>query len=250
MAYVEYSPHLPTRAYIERDRVTVLSVQMYAAGSLVTPTSGTVTIYNGANEAVVSAAAITTGSTSTYAVQTSSVASQVYGAGWRVEWSLVMPDTYTHLVRQSASLVRVRLACPVSDVDILAAHPELSSYYPSGQSSYSTQIGMVWEDAQGWLEGKGRRPYLVTDASALRPWLRAACLAVVCRMQAGDGDAANKWAQLADLYEARAIAERDNLTLEYDETDSGLVDPIRRAATRPTLWLGGSPRRPYPWRPV
>ena len=246
MAYTDYQARTTTRVYIERDRPSVLSVGLYSAGALVAPSSGTVTVYNAANEAVISAASVTiTSSRATYTVQTSDVSAQSYGAGWRVEWALVMPDTYTHQVRQSASLVRVRHACPITDADLYALHPDLASYLPSGQTDWSTQITAVWEDAQGWLEARGRRPYLVTDASALRPWLRAAALAVVCRSQAGDGDAANKWAQLADLYGAEAREARDGLTLEYDETDSGVSDPIRRAAAKPTLWLGGSSRRPY-----
>ena len=248
MAYTEYAARLATRAYLERDRPTVLSIRMYTAGALATPTSGTISVYNASNTAMVSAAAVTAGSTSSYTLLAATVAGESYGAGWRVEWSLTMPDGYVHVVRQSASLVRVRLACPITDADLLAAHPELASYYPSGQSSYATQIDMVWEDAQGWLESKGKRPYLVTDASALRPWIRAACLAIICRMQAGDGDPANKWAALADHYDAMTTTARDTLTLEYDETDSGQADPIRRAASRPTLWLGGSPRQGYPWR--
>lgn len=250
MAYTDYQARTTTRAYIERDRPTVLSVGMYASGALVAPSSGTVSVYNASDAAVVSGATATiTGSRATYTVQAASVSAEALGAGWRVEWSLTMPDTYVHLVRQSASLVRVRHVCPVTDADLYALHPDLASYLPNGQTDWSTQIVTVWEDAQGWLESRGRRPYLVTDASALRAWIRSAALAVICRMQAGDGDQSNKWAMLADMYEAKAGTERDTLSLEYDEADIGRSDGTQRAATRPTLWLGGAPRSPIAgWR--
>lgn len=244
MAYTEYSPRLTTRAYLERDRPTVLTAPVYYGGAIVAPTLGTVSIYDASNNAVVSAAAVTiTASVATYTLAAASVTSSAYGAGWRVEWSLTMPDTYTHVYRQSASLVRVKHACPITDADLLDLHPDLASYYPSGQTSYQRQIGAVWEDCQSWLERGGRRPYLITDASALRPWVRAAALHIVCQMHAGDGDETNKWARLADMYGAAAITERDSLTLEYDETDAGRSSATERAATRPTLWLHGAGNR-------
>lgn len=239
MAFTEYSARTSTRVYIERDRQTPLSVGMYRDGALVAPSSGTVSIYNAANEAVISAASVTvTASKATYTVSTGSITGQSLGAGWRVEWSLTMPDGYVHLIRSSASLVRVRHTCPITDADLLALHPDLSSYYPTGVTSWQTQIDTVWEDAQGWLEARGRRPYLITDASALRPWIRYLVLETICRALAGDGDEANKWARLAELYTGKAREERDQLTLEYDESDIGQSSATQRAAARPVLWLG------------
>ncbi|NBV19951.1 hypothetical protein [Janthinobacterium sp.] len=251
MAYTEYGARTATRTYIERDRPTPLSVGLYRDGALVAPSSGTVSVYNAANTAVVSAASVTiTSSKATYTVLAASVSSESLGSGWRVEWSLTMPDGYVHLVRSSASLVRVRHTCPITDDDLTALHPDLDSYFPTGQTTWQTQIDTVWEDAQGWLEARGRRPYLITDASALRPWIRYLALETVCRSLAGDGDENNKWARLADLYTGKAREERDTLTLEYDESDTGQSSATQRAAARPVVWLGqysNGPRGTRSW---
>lgn len=241
MAWVEYQARvLPGSGYIERARDTELRLPVYDDGALAAPSSGTVTIYDSANGEVVSAAAVTvTGSVATYTVSSATVASKAFGSGWRIEWTLVMPDTETHLFRQDASLVRVRLSLPITDLDLLERHSDLDDHLPSGVTTFEGYILTAWRDLLGRLEGLGRRPYLVMDSSAFRLPMTFMALEIVCRDYSAAGDPENTWWTLAEHYRERAREEWSTLTFAYDEDDDGRDDGIKRASGMTTVWLSG-----------
>lgn len=241
-ALVDYTPRSLVR-HIERDRDTPLRLGVYREGAIVEPTSGTITIYDASNTAVVSAAVVTIDGSdfANYTVATSSVSAKGFGSGWRVEWSMLMPDGNTHVYGFGTALVRRRHACPVTDLDLLSRRPDLASYYPPGFTSWQTQIDAAWDDAQDWLDGKGKRPYLITSQDALRPWVRAHALSLISSALAGDGVEDNAWTRRANDYAAEATALRDSLSLEYDESDSGQATPGRRSAAQPSVWLSRTP---------
>jgi len=237
--WIEYQARYATQE-IERERPTDLRLLVYEAGSLSAPASGTVSVYNASNVAVVDGVAVTVASSiATYEVQTSALTDQQYGAGWRVEWSLVMGDTYTHVFREEASLVRVRLHPVISDADLLRLHPDLNSYLPSGASSWQDQILEAWRAVTDRLEGAGRRPYLIMSPSALRPVHLAGTLELICRLCAGAGAPDNRWHVQADRYAHEREQAWSRLVFDYDTADDGTGDQTRRRAARPQLWLAG-----------
>jgi hypothetical protein len=238
MARIEYTPRFLGPTYLERERNTALQLGVYYGGSIVAPASGTVSIYNAANVAVVSATPVTvTSSYATYTLSSATVAGQSYGSGWRVEWLLTMPDGYVHAYRNSAALVRMRLPPAATDADLYARHPDLAEYLPAGETSWQDQLDLAWLDIVGWLEGKGRRPYLVISEWSLKPWHEFETLAIICRLLSGSGSVDNKWTALAEHYDARAQAARESLTFEYDENDEGVGSTTKRTAASPTVWL-------------
>lgn len=246
MPLTEYSAHLPTPTYLELTRDTPLTLPVYYGGQLCAPVSGTVSLYNAQNVAVVSAAAVTVvDSVARYTVTaaTLSAANAVLGTGWRAEWSLAMGDGYTHVFRNVAAVVRIRHSCPIATVDLLKRHPDLDEYLPSGQSSWQTQLDTVWSDCVARLEANGRRPYLITTEYALRPYVEAAALELICLALSGTGADDNKWTRLAEHYRDRAEKAWASMSFEYDETDSGQSSPNRRAAASPSIWLARSPGR-------
>lgn len=241
MARVDYQARvLPGSGYIERARDTDLRLEVYDDGALAAPSSGTVTVYNASNEKVVDGAAVSVVSdVATYTVGAAAVASESFGPGWRIEWSLVMPDTETHLYRQEASLVRVRLSLPISDLDLTERHSDLADHLPSGVSDFEDYLLVAWRDLLSRLEGLGRRPYLVMDSSALRPVLTFMALEVVCRDFAASGDPENTWWALAEHYRERGREAWADLNFTYDEDDDGRDDGTKRASGMTTVWLTG-----------
>lgn len=240
MAWTEYQTRIRLPAYLERGRTTALSMPMYAAGALSAPSSGTITIYDASNTAIVSAAAVTvTGSIATYSLLAATVAALSYGTGWRIEWALVMPDTFTHDIRQDASLVRCRLSPVVTDADLLLRHTDLASFRPTGETSWQNYIEGAWEDIVGRLEAMGRRPYLIISPQAIRPIHLAQTLKLICRDLSGAGDEANRWNRLAADYDKEAEEAWSRTSLVYDESDTGTGSPRRRASTTTSLWLAG-----------
>ncbi len=240
MAWTEYQTRFRYPAYLEKARSTELTCPMYSAGALSAPSSGTITIYDASNTALVSAAAVTiTASVATYSLAAATVANSDFGPGWRIEWSLVMADTFTHVVQQAASLVRVRLLPVVTDTDLLARHTDLASYRPSSLASWQGYIEEAWADLVWRLEGMGRRPFLVMSPEALRPIHLYRSLALICRDLSGAGDPENRWNVLAAHYEAEETAAWARTSLVYDETNAGQPPQHRRAPATTTLWLAG-----------
>lgn len=237
MAWIDYTPRFLTPTQIERDRDTPLTLAIYNAGSQVTPTSGTISVYDAGGTAIVSGAAVVMpGANATYTVLSSAVAASSLGTGWRVEWSLLMPDTYTHLFRNDAALVKVRYGVQTTDQDLYDLHPELSSYLPSGQTSWQNQRERAHANVYGLLEGRGRAPYLIVSRSSIKPIELYETLAIVCLSLSGTGNDDNKWSRLAEHYRAMAARAFDSANFTYDESGDGVTGTTRRAA-RSSIWL-------------
>lgn len=237
MARVDYSPRFLTGTYLERERDNALRLGVYRDGAIVTPTSGTLYVYNASGVLVAQVTVDVAASFATATVQASGLASQSRGGGWRVEWHLLMPDGYTHVFRNAAALCRVALPPAASVDDLLVWHADLNAYLPAGQESWQPQGDLAWADILLWLEGKGRRPYLVIDGNALRPLHTWMWLERVCSVLGADGDDSNKWVRLEAKYAEKAKGAKEDLSFEYDETDEGRASASNRVAAEPTVWL-------------
>lgn len=244
MAWIEYQAAY-TSYDLERARDSYLDISIYDDGAISAPSSGTISIYDPAGTAIVDAAAVTvTGNKATYTLSAATVTASSFGMGWRVEWSLVMGDTMTHVYRSDASLVRIRLAPVITDADLLARHSDLDDYKPSSSSTgWETWILEAWKEVGARLEMMGRRPYLIISAQALRPVHLFTTLAIICTDLGGTGDEDNRWARLAESYSAKAEDAWSSMTLVYDEDDSGSEPTSDRVGGTTTMWLARSPGR-------
>ena len=146
--------------WLERGRAQKVKCPVYLDGALAAPTSGTVTIYNAAGVAVIDAAAVTvTGSIAEYALIAGDTSGGELGLGWRIEWSLLMPDTVTHIFRIDSGLVRRRLYPVISDIDLKRRHTDLDDLRDSGSTSYQDFLDEAWQDILSSFPGHGaRRP--------------------------------------------------------------------------------------------
>lgn len=242
MAWTDYAPRFLGPTYLERARSNPLRLRVYRGQNHVVPTSGTFSLYDTADTAVVngSAVVIDADGYATITVAAATLTSYAFGAGWRVEWSLVMPDTYTHLFRNGAALVRVRCPPAATEADILRLHPNLREHLPAGQTDWQDQLDVAWEfGVVGKLEGMGRRPYLVVSESSLVAPHTYEALAVIGGALNAGGDPDSAWGRFEAKYRDMALSAWGNCTFEYDEEDTGQADPSKRSAANPTVWLAG-----------
>jgi hypothetical protein len=237
---VAYQARFLNHAYLERERNTDLAIGLYEDGALVAPSGGEVSIYNASGVAVVNAAAVVvSGSRATYALSSSTVSAESYGSGWRVEWSLTMPDGEVHGLRQNASLVRFLLYPVITDADLYRRHTDLASHLVgTGLTSYEGYIQEAWIEVESRLEMQGRRPFLVMSPEAMRSPHLYGTLKLICRDFAGTGSPDNKWAVLADHYDSEEMKSWADLNFIYDEDNTGEADGVSRTDAKPTLWLG------------
>lgn len=210
---------------IEAGRTQVLTCPVYRSGALVAPTSGTVSLYDAANQTIVNAATVTiTSSVATYSLNASLVPTTLnYGDGWRLEWALLMADGVVHTFRRDAALVRRRLYPVVTDADLIRLHSDLGSsrIRPSGLSSLQDYLDEAWAQIDSWIHQQGKRPWLVMDPSAFRSLHLYWTLSILFRdFSTGQGEG-GRWEALADLYEQKTQAEKASINFLYDESNTG-----------------------------
>jgi len=239
-----YTARFLSPEMFERGRTNTITCPVYRLGSLVAPSSGTVSIYKADQTAVVSSAAVTvTSSVATY--QTSTLASYALEEGWLVEWALTMPDGVAHTFRRDAALVRRRLYPVVTDADLLRRHSDLTQLRASGVTSYQDYIDEAFAVIENRLVSGGKRTWLVMSPSALRDVHINLTLHLIWLDYATSAGDTSRYQQLADHYGRGYEEAWGRLTFSYDETDENKVE-TRRTSGTPTLWLCGRGGITYP----
>lgn len=223
---------------LEKARANVLRCPVYRSGALVAPTSGTISIYDDAGSAVVSAASVTiTSSVATYSYTPASTLA--LGEGWRVEWTLVISAS-TYVFENEAALCRKALSPVVTDADL---YRRVSSLDPSGAApissltDYQDYLDEAWAVIQMRLIGAGNRPNLILSPASLREAHLCLTLALIFE---------DLSSRLNAAYEARAADYRNqyqdawkNIKLVYDADDDGQAESKGRTSAIPTYWLCG-----------
>ena len=239
-----YSARFELPDLIERGRANVVNCRVYRSGALASPSSGTVSVYNAANFAVIDAAAVTvSGSVAQYSIGSAALASQSLEEGWRVEWALTMPDGVVHTFRNDAALVRARLYPVCTDVDIFRRHPDFD---PSDAASvaiaginYQSYLDESWVEIQQGLIARGNRPNLVMSPSSLRFVHLYASLELICRHFSSTSGDGSRWVSLADVYAQKTATAWTGLNFLYDSDDDGQADdPATRRSGLASIWLG------------
>ena len=237
-----YSARFSLPDLIERGRDEVIKCRVYHAGALVAPSAGTVSVYDSSNTAKVDGATVTiAANVAKYTIPSATLSGESLGEGWRVEWSLTMPDSIAHNFRNSAALVRARLYSPITDADLIRVVSGLdpsSSSSITSVSSFQDYLDESHTQIQLRLIEQGRRPNLIMSPSALREVSLSLTLALVFE---------DLSTRLSDTYELRAEKYREQyehawnrLRFLYDADDNGAADDAkRRQGGVPTVWLAG-----------
>lgn len=226
---------------LERGRDNTITQPVYDAGSLVAPSSGTVTITNAAGVVVVAAAAVTiTGQVATYTVASAVLAGEPYGDGWSIVWSLVLAGT-PRTIRRSCSLVVSRLLPPATAGDLFGRLRALDPSHASPITAltlpdFDAYLDTCWLEIEERLRRRGRRPWLVIDGSSLRTLHVVGTLALIFEDLASRNQAAH--GERAAYYREQYRAEWAECRFTYADPDS----EAGRGATaelgaQPTLWL-------------
>lgn len=237
-----YTTRLDLPHLIELGQATVLVCPVYSSGALVSPSAGTITITDGANTAVVSAAAVTiTGGIAQYTVLGAVTSALSPSSSWRVLWSLTLPDGTVFVHRSEAFLVRYRLYPTISDQDVVRRIPALSTTAASRPTTVSTYQGFIEEAdtiIQQALIAAGRRPWLVMSPSALRESWLTLTIAMIFDSLSAVAAPGDPWTERAThwrgLYTAAWAAA--STTMDWDQ--DGFADSTERLAAKPSgFWL-------------
>lgn len=227
--------------YLVQGQDTTISCPLYQSGSIVEVDSGTVSVYDASNTAVVDgvSATIDGNGVASYTVLGSLTATKTRGMGWRVEWSLTV-DGSTTVYRNSAGLMKSRLFPVVTDADLYRRESALD---PNGDApvsaltTFQDKLDEAFVTLEGKLAGKGNLPHLVMEPTALREPLLFLTLHLI--FQDFRTRLNETWKEKADDYRDQFKASWDGLAFEYDSTDSGQSDGRRKRSATPSLWMGG-----------
>jgi len=224
---------------LERGHTSTVVAELYVNGTLTAPDSGTATVYDPAGAQVATGAATITDSVAQYAVAIP--AEQTLGDMYRVEWVLTVGST-TYRHRTRAEVVRRRLVCPVSVVDLYRVAPQLNASGTDAITRYSaSDLAAFIREAWLWtlvrLRQSGKRPDLVSGADALRDCTLQKALAMILGALSMAG--AERYQALAEAHDDKAAHAFRVARLEYAPDDDAAERqdrPVRPAS----VWFMGT----------
>ncbi len=238
-----HTVRLPLPDEFVKGRAATVRAPVYLSGQAITPSSATVTIRDPSGTALVSSAAAASLSPPTYTTSSTLFDSSTYGDGWVVEWTINLADGTVLLPRNTASLCRAGLWPVIADPDLYRREKRLD---PADRgcittaTTYQDQIDEAWTELMLMVIGKGNRPNLIMEPSALRKAHLALALARVFGSESTSLPAS--YATKETDYLAEFKAAFGELAFAYSKSDDTVPDSRRRAGN-PTVWLSGGAGR-------
>ena len=224
---------------LERGHTSTVRAELYLDGTLTAPNSGTATVYGPTGAQVATGSVTVSDSVASFAV---AIGSDVtLGDLYRVEWALVVgSDTYRHRTR--AEVVRRRLVCPVSVIDLYRVAPQLNASGTDSITRYTASdfaafIREAWIWTQVRLRETGRRPDLVSGADPLRDCTLHKALSMVFGALSLAG--ADRFQAIADSHDEKAAHSFRHARLDYAPDDAA-NDRQERPVRPSSLWLMGN----------
>lgn len=161
-----YTARFASPELIERAKAQRLVCEVQYEGAVVRPASGTLTIRDGGNVAVVDEAAVTVGDDGVaYYELAAAIVPETMSTSqqWLVEWTLVFgagDDAQTHTFRRTAHLCLRRLYPVVTVGDITRRHHDLQELIKRG-INLQTYGDDAWDSVVFRFLGEGREPQKV-----------------------------------------------------------------------------------------
>jgi hypothetical protein len=232
---------------LQQGQAGTLECPVYLDASLSAPTAAgsTCTIYRPDGSTYSTGAITVSSSVATYAYLAPGT-TETLGLGWRVEWSLIMGDSRTYVYRNSAGLVLRQLYPVLTDLDLTQGrYSDLSLALPQGSSSWQEWRTAAWEEIQRTLLRDQRRPWLITEPSALLDVHRELTYAHIFRaLGQRQRSGERNWLDLAQDHQESFRRGWAQLSFDYASDETSATSSTVRRAARPviTLCATGVPR--------
>lgn len=225
--------------FVEVGVTQTLDLDVYdAAGTQQTVSSGTITVYLGAEKLVDAATLAAFGPPVTY-----SLAGSLHTDRSPSEDYLEVWDTDLGRFQREGYLVRLAYRSTITDTDLTDRHSELLTF-SSKVGGYQQYRDEAHVEVQMMMLERGRRPWLVFDRAALRRLELYKTFELVFNdfmSVVGDG----KWERLRDSYAAKYERALEGINFRYDDAELGTIDNggHRQSASGPVMVTAGPRRR-------
>lgn len=236
---------------VERGRNTTLTLTVTdtLTGTVQTPSAATVAIYDGSTQILGATAATTLGAggySATYSLSAATIPATIRLTDQWLEVWVVTIGGVEYEFQITGYLCRRAYHPTLTDTDLIALHPQLSSIRPPGYTTYGTWL----DEASAWVETRliqqGRRPELVFDVWSLRYAHLYYALSLIFRALSSSVGA-GRYADLAAEYDEKAHDEMRRLKFRYDKDQTGTVDYPEQETQNAPIVITSAPTRRYGW---
>ena len=241
-----YSGRFSSPDFIERAKAQRLSFEVQHEGAVVRPESGTFSLRDESNVAVVSDGAVTISSdgVAVYDLAAALIpASTSPSQRWLEDWTLTFADGQVHTFRRSAHLCVRRLYNVLVQSDLTGRHHDLQTIVPRAKASLQAYIDGAWDEAIDRLLEDGRYPQQIMTPDRLRRFCRAYALHLAFMDAMNEAPGEGKYGGLATFYLGQADDAWTKLrfTIDHDEDNGPPGDEEEGQSEQPVVYLGGAP---------
>ena len=242
-----YSARFTSPDLIERAKTQQLALEVQSAGAVVAPASGTLTLRDSTNTAIVNAAAITvTNGIAEYELAAATVpATLPLAQDWIEEWTLTFADGQVHTFRRTAHLCRRRLYPVLTQAAILKRHRNLNDLVEATPTAIQDAIDDAWDSILARLQQDQAWPQLVmTPDSFYEVHFSLTCQRLFLDMMTNAGGGDDVYAKLAEFYGEQFTQGWASLKFVYDQDESGTAPgEDDQGGASSVIYLGGAPAR-------
>lgn len=230
---------------LERARQQVSTMECWRSGALVAPTA------TGSSYALIGPDGLTK-ATPTVSV-TSSIATVTLtaamlpatltlGEGYLEEWTLVLADATTRVIRREAALARRAFYPVVVDADLESAYPDLATFRGPAISTWQTFVDEAWKQIIDRLRAEGHFPYLIMSVTSFREAHKQLALHLIFNWMYLK-QPADRWKTLADDHRRDFALAWGRINFVLDTDHDGLADDDARHSARKVIHFNGAPQR-------
>jgi len=218
---------MPLPCWATRGQSSRVSIRLYddaTARTLLTATSGTVTIQQGST-ALVSAAAVKVDVATLTAYYDWTPATDLpIGPGYTVIWSLIVAtETYTY--RHEAEVVIFRWGQIITEADLEERHSDIRTVLQNSSfTDFSGPLNQAHVEIVALIRKQDRYPYLVMSPSDLYLAAQFKALEILFVDAGLSATPQQGWMAAGELYGKKYDNEVSNLTYKYDTGAQGYAD--------------------------
>jgi hypothetical protein len=208
---------------IYKAKTEALELVVYNNGEAVECTAAAYVLYNSGRTQKASGAITPTGTpANTLPVIIANTAFTSVEENCSIEWTFTA-DSKVRVFNSYFDVVAWKISCNVIDANLEKYYPDLSDHLWSGQSTYSTQIQLAFQDVKRDIKAKGRRANLiVVDADIAKLVELKSFVHIFNAFFRKPTD--DVWLLRAQEAEAAYQSQFAKTILRYDETQDGIVD--------------------------
>jgi hypothetical protein len=242
---IQYSPRIVAPDVLQRDTAQTVEMQVYLAGELIAPSSGTFKLLNpDGTDAIAASAVSVTNEVATYAISAGNLPTTLELSDGYVEvWSLIV-EGESLVVRREAALSKYPLHCPIADVDFVAGeYPDIVDSLGEYAGSLQGFIDEAWAQIMERLWNSGQWPDLILSSSSLRQPLREMVMHLVMKFLFRKTSGDSRFEILMNLHWDRFNSSYDRMTFKVDNDQDGTADSDNRDSAAKVIHRNVPPYR-------